>query len=152
MAHERGELVEPRRGVKTFSIPPQQAPHGEGVPQAVQVGRRDAVRDRERQLEDEPVECQARGAGMHAAPTVEGEQRCVRFSCTLDASAFDLTGEEIADARPVGDQTALAELATTHDQELPVGVDVAEAEAARLPGSQPQAVACLLYTSPSPRD
>ena len=42
---------------------------------------------------------------------------------------------------PWGTRRALAELAATHDQELPVDVDVAEAEGARLPGSEPEAVA-----------
>jgi len=38
-------------------------------------------------------------------------------------------------------QAALAELAASHDQQLPVGVDVTEAEAAHLSGSQPEPVA-----------
>jgi hypothetical protein len=55
--------------------------------------------------------------------------------------AFDLAGEQLPDARPVGHETALAELATPHDEQLPVGVDIAEAKATRLPGTQTEAIA-----------
>lgn len=61
--------------------------------------------------------------------------------CTFDPSAFELDGEELPDARPMRDQAALAELATSHDQELSVDVDVVQAKVARLPGSEPEAVA-----------
>jgi hypothetical protein len=44
-------------------------------------------------------------------------------------------GEEFANARPVGDEPALAQLAAPHDQELSSGVDVAQVKAVRLPGS-----------------
>lgn len=50
----------------------------EAVSEAVQMGRCYTVGDRERQLDDELVKGQARAAGVHAAPTVEGKQRCVR--------------------------------------------------------------------------
>lgn len=105
------------------------------------MGRRDAVGDREGQLDDESVESLARAAGVHAAPTVEAEQRCAGFWRTAGPSVLELAVEELADARPVRDEAALAELAAPYDEELPVGVDVAEAEAARLPGSEPEAVA-----------
>jgi len=41
----------------------------------------------------------------------------------------------------MGKQTTLAELATVHDQKLPLRVDVAEAKAATLPGPETEAVA-----------
>jgi hypothetical protein len=71
----------------------------------------------------------ARAARMNAATAVEAEQR-IRGA---GAAAFDLAGEEYPDARPVRNQTALAELATPHRQEPPLGVDVADAQATRLP-------------------
>ena len=57
--------------------------------------------------------------GMHAAPAVEGEQR-PSSSCRRAGAALDLVGEQLADARPVRDQAALAELAAPHDQQLPL--------------------------------
>jgi hypothetical protein len=41
----------------------------------------------------------------------------------------------------VRDQPALAELASPHDQELPVDVDIVEEQPACLPGSQSESVA-----------
>lgn len=75
--------------------------------------------------------------------TVEGEQWRVGFLCTLGASAFELANEEFADAGPVRDQTALAELAAPHDQQLPVEVDIAQQQPARLPGSQSEATGAM---------
>ena len=59
----------------------------------------------------------------------------------MAAAALDVAGQQLADARPVRDEAALAELAAAHDDELAVGVDVADAKAARFAGSQPEAVA-----------
>jgi len=131
MAHERGELVEPALGVKTLPIPAQQASHRERVAKAVKPRPGDTVWDREGQLTDEPVEYLARAARVHTVLSIETEQRVV----TAAAAALNLVGEEFADARSVGDEPALAELAAPHDQELSSGVDVAEVKAARLPGS-----------------
>ena len=108
MTHERGELVEPRRRVETLAIPPQQTPHGEGVTQAMKMRRCDAVGHREVQTDDESMERLGRAAAVHAAPTVEAEQRCVGFGRALDLSVFDLSGEELADARSVRDKAVLA--------------------------------------------
>jgi hypothetical protein len=135
VTHEGGELKQPRRRVDALPIPAQQAAHREGVPQAVKPGRCDAVGDGEGQLGNEPVEDLACGAGVHAAAMVETEQRRIGCCGSLGSSALDLGGEEFADARPVRDEAALAELAAAHDEQLPVGVHVAEAQAARLPGS-----------------
>jgi hypothetical protein len=96
----------------------------------VKPGPGDTVWYREAQLTDEPVERLAGTARVHAVLSVEAEQRVV----TAAAAALDLVGEEFADARPVRDKAALAELAAPHDQELSGGVDVAEVKAARLPG------------------
>lgn len=41
----------------------------------------------------------------------------------------------------MGKESALAELAASHDDELAVGVDVADAKTARLAGSQAEPVA-----------
>src|SRR5450759_5984191 len=71
VAHERRELVEPRRRIETLPIPPQQASHGEGMTQGVKMGRRDTVGNREGQLDDESMERLTRGARVHAAPAVE---------------------------------------------------------------------------------
>ncbi len=59
--------------------------------------------------------------------------------CGLRRSTW--SGEELADARAVGDEAALAELAAAHDQQLAVVVDVADAQAAGFAGSQPEPVA-----------
>ena len=83
----------------------------------------------------------ARAAGVHAAPTVEAEQRCVGFGRALDRSRSTCRASSCADARSVRDKAVLAELAAPHDEQLPVGVDVAEAQPARLSGAQPKAVA-----------
>jgi hypothetical protein len=107
MTHERGELVEPALWVKALPIPSQQASHRERVTQGVQSGRGDAVWDRESQLGGETVERLACAARVHAVLAVETEQRVV----TRATAPLDLAGEEFADARPVGDQAALAELA-----------------------------------------
>ena len=54
---------------------------------------------------------------------------------------MELVGQEFADPRPVRHEAALAEFAAPHEEKLAAGVDVAQAQAARLPGSQPEAVA-----------
>ena len=79
----------------------------------------------------------AGGARVHAASAVEAEQRPV----FRPAAALDVAGDELGDARAVGDEAALAELAAAHDEDAPLGVDVADAEPACLPGAQPEAVA-----------
>jgi hypothetical protein len=55
--------------------------------------------------------------------------------------ALELAGEELTHAGPMGDEATLAEFAPTDDEELALGVDVADTQAARLPCSQPEAVA-----------
>src|SRR6266542_6889085 len=74
---------------------------------------------------------------MDAAAAVKAEQRVP----VTGAAAFDLAGQEFADAWPVRNQAALAELAAAHRQELPPGVDVADAKTACFPGAQAQPVA-----------
>lgn len=101
------------------------------------MGRTDAVGDREREFDDETVERLACAARMHAAPTVEAEQRVVTGAST----ALDLADEERADARPVRNEAALAELTAPYDEELALRVDVAEPEPARFPSSQAESVA-----------
>jgi hypothetical protein len=103
--------------------------------------RSDAFRDGERQLVDELAEVQARAGGVHAALTVEGEQRRIGRAGASCSSTVELASQELTDARPMRNQTTLAELAAPHDQQLPVGVDVTEPEAADLSGSQSEAVA-----------
>ena len=137
VAHERREREEPRLWVEALSIPAQQARDRERVAKAVEVGRPDPVGDRKGELADKTVESLACAARVHAALAVEAEQR----SLTSATATLDLAGEEFADTRPVGNEPALAELAAPHDEELPVVVDVTDTEAARLPSSQPEAIA-----------
>ncbi len=100
-------------------------------------GRGDALWDREGERPDEPVEHLARATRVHAAPAVEAEQRVV----IAPATALELAGQELTDAGPMGDEAALAEFAPADNEELALGVDIADAEATRLPCSQPEAVA-----------
>ena len=109
MAHEGRKPVEPRLRVDALPVPAHQASHRERVPQAVKTGRGDAVGDREGELGDEPVERLARGARVHAASAVEAEERVL----TSPAAALGLAGEELAEARPVGDEAALAVMPTS---------------------------------------
>src|SRR3954452_8012766 len=67
---------------------------------------------------------------MNAAPAVEAEQRGVEA-----VAASGLQGQQLADARPVRDQPALAELAAPHLQDLPAVIDVTDAQAACFPGA-----------------
>lgn len=48
---------------------------------------------------------------------------------------------QLGDVRPVWDEAALAELASPHDEERALGVDVAHAQPARLTGAQSESVA-----------
>ena len=138
MAHERGESVEPFGRVDPFAIPAQQAPNGERVPQAMQPWRRHSLGDAEFEARNEVMECLACGAWMHAAAAIEAEQRVVDGTAR---SSFGLPGEEFSDAWSVWDETALAELAAPHHEELAVGVDVAQSQPASLTGAEPEAVA-----------
>lgn len=112
-----------------MAIPTQQTADGERVPQRVKRWRRDAVGDRQSQVGDEAVEHLARSAWRQAASAVEAEHRVLG----RPAAALDLCGEELADARPVRHEAALAELPTPHDEEPAVGVHVADEQPARLP-------------------
>jgi hypothetical protein len=107
------------------------------VAEAVEHRRADALWDREGEHLNEPVEYLARAPRVDAAPTVEAEQRIVIASAT----ALELASEELTDARPMGDEAALAEFAPADNEELTLGVDIADAQAARFPCSQPETVA-----------
>ena len=74
---------------------------------------------------------------MDASSPVEAEQRIVGVSAT----ALDLACEKVADARAVWNETALSKFAATHNEQLTIELDVADKKAARLTGSQPEAVA-----------
>lgn len=137
MAHEGREPVEPRLSVDAVPVPAQQARHREGVAQGMEVWRAHTVGDRKSELDDETVERLACGARVHRTPAVEAEQRVV----LLRATALDVASEELADTRPVRNEAVLAELPTPYDEELALRVHVADAESARLPGPQAEAVA-----------
>jgi hypothetical protein len=136
VAHERGEPVEPRLWVEPLSVPPQQAPHRERVTEGVETRWRGAGGDRDGQFGDKTMEGLAGSTRVDAGSTVEAEQRDVAGP----VAAIDMVGEQLSDTRPVGDEATLAELSTSHDEQLPVGVDIAEAKATCLPGPQTEAI------------
>ena len=108
----------------------------------MQPRRGDAVGDREVELEAPadgtsgwrvPGCTLRRPSKVNSGPSVPADRPSV--------PVLDLAGEQFADARPVRDEAALAELAAAHDQQAAVDIDVVEAQPARLAGAQPQAVA-----------
>ena len=141
VAHERRELVEPRwpgrhrRDTSAADTRPRRSDAGSAdvVVQTPSGTGKSSV-------DHEAVEHLAGGAGVHGwrpSKLNNGSSSSVAPS----ARRSTLRGEELADARPVRDEAALAELAAAHDEQLPARVDVAEAQAARLTGAQPEAVA-----------
>ncbi len=137
MTHEGGQPVEPRLRIDALLIPAQQAPHRERVPEAMKHRRGDTLWDREGERLDQPMEHLARGRRVHAALEVEAEQRLV----ITPATVLEMAGEKPTHAGAMGDETALSELAATNYEELALDVHITDAEAARLPRSQPEAVA-----------
>src|SRR5208337_2688590 len=84
----------------------------------------------------------AGGAGMDAPPAVEGEQRGSGAGCGIAGTApFRLRRHEGADPRSVRDQPVLPEFAAADFDQVPSGIDVAEADPACLGGAQPESVA-----------
>ena len=107
----------------------------------MQPRRRNAVGDREIEFGHQAVEHLAGGARVHAPAPVEAEQRRVVVRARRLLATLELLGDQLADARPVRDEAALAELAAHHDEQLRSRVDVAEAQPAGLTGPQPEPVA-----------
>ena len=79
----------------------------------------------------------ARATRIDTSSAVEAEQRVIG----APAAALDLACEKVADERAVWNEAALSKFAATHNEQLTIDVDVADQKAARLTGSQPEAVA-----------
>jgi hypothetical protein len=78
----------------------------------------------------------AGGARMNAASAVEGEQRCGGVSFGKGGAApLDLGANQFSDAGAVRHEAALAELATSHHQQIAISMNITQAEAADLPGA-----------------
>jgi len=98
-------------------------------------------RDRQFQTGHQPVEDLAGRAGAHAPAPVEAEQRRARIRRAGCLAALELFADQAGDARPMGDEAAFTELAAHHDEQVPLHVDVAQAQPAGLSGPQPEPVA-----------
>src|SRR5215211_431523 len=84
----------------------------------------------------------AGGARMNAAAAVEGEQRCGGVGFRKGGAApLDVGADQFADAGAVRYETALAELAASHHQQVAVSMNIAQAEAADLPCAQAEPIA-----------
>ena len=81
------------------------------------------------------------GPRMDVARAVEREQRRRVVVRAVVAATLDVVAEERGDPRAVGNEPALAELAAAHDQQIAIGVDVAEPQSADLAAAQPESVA-----------
>ena len=79
----------------------------------------------------------AGGASANAARTVEGKQRLGIDDRTIAVSTLQLLLEQRGDPRSVRNETALAELAGAHHQQITLAVDVAQAQSARFTDAQP---------------
>src|SRR5690349_21517565 len=88
------------------------------------------------------MEYLAGGTRMNAAVAVEAEQWCCEVRLRIGGQpSLDLSADQLGDARPVRNKTALAELAASHHQQVAVTINIAQAQPADLSSPQAQSVA-----------
>src|SRR5579859_4438997 len=75
------------------------------------------------------MEYLAGGARMYAAVAVEAEQWCCGVRLRIGREPpLDLSADQLGDARPVRNKTALPELAASHHQQVAVTINIAQAQ------------------------